>query len=135
MPVTSVCLVGFDIIGFLDKFKFVLIFEIIIFYRDKILTGNRYYSKLSKTILARYPNLGTEKQRQEIQKEFLSAQKAKGSFLQRRSYLSIPTFPQFVQFLIDSEKNGVHLDEHWAPMYRFCSPCLVKYDVIAKVRK
>ena len=47
--------------------------------------------------------------------------------------LMVPSFPQFVQFIIDSEKKGDLLDEHWVPMYKFCTPCLFNFDVIAKV--
>ena len=45
----------------------------------------------------------------------------------------VPTFPQFVQFIIDSEKKGEMLDEHWTPINKFCTPCLFDFDVIAKV--
>lgn len=30
---------------------------------------------------------------------------------------------------------GSYGDDHWMPYYLFCTPCLVKYDIIAKVLK
>ena len=45
----------------------------------------------------------------------------------------IATFPQFVQFLLDETAKGNKLDEHWTPMSGFCTPCLVPFDVFAKV--
>lgn len=43
-----------------------------------------------------------------------------------------PTFPEFVDFLLVEAKNGVNLDMHWTPITNFCTPCQVKFDVIAK---
>ncbi|CAG0889053.1 unnamed protein product [Cyprideis torosa] len=42
-----------------------------------------------------------------------------------------PTFPEFVQYLIDTD--SVYFDDHWMPYYLFCTPCLVNYDVIMKL--
>ncbi|XP_068230810.1 carbohydrate sulfotransferase 11-like isoform X2 [Palaemon carinicauda] len=94
-------------------------------YRDKILSGNRYYSKLARNILRQYRDLGkgTEKD------------KPPGSALIERSNprAIVPSFPQFVQYLLDESTKGRRLDEHWTPISDFCTPCLVKFDVFAKV--
>lgn len=45
-----------------------------------------------------------------------------------------PTFREFVDYLIETDL-GSYGDDHWMPYYLFCTPCLVKYDIIAKVPK
>ncbi|XP_045468996.1 carbohydrate sulfotransferase 11-like [Harmonia axyridis] len=42
-----------------------------------------------------------------------------------------PTFPEFVDFLLDCVKHNRPLDMHWTPITEFCTPCLFKFDVIA----
>ncbi|XP_071455461.1 carbohydrate sulfotransferase 11-like isoform X2 [Hetaerina americana] len=55
-----------------------------------------------------------------------------------------PTFSEFVSWVIESANNakGVKdggysgipgFDEHWAPYYRFCTPCAVNFSVVAKM--
>ena len=41
-----------------------------------------------------------------------------------------PTFEEFVHYLIDDHFMLLTLEEHWAPYYMFCSPCVVNYDII-----
>lgn len=36
-------------------------------------------------------------------------------------------------FLIDNYANGRRFDEHWSPIYSFCTPCSINYTLIAKV--
>ncbi|XP_075215151.1 carbohydrate sulfotransferase 11-like [Lycorma delicatula] len=43
-----------------------------------------------------------------------------------------PTFPEFVQYLVDVQHKGDSLDMHWIPMTEFCTPCQIDFDVIAK---
>jgi len=43
-----------------------------------------------------------------------------------------PTFPEFVDFLLFEAKHGADLDMHWTPITNFCTPCQVKFDIIAK---
>jgi len=43
-----------------------------------------------------------------------------------------PTFREFVDYMIETDL-GSYGDDHWMPYYLFCTPCLVKYDIIAKV--
>ncbi|XP_002737686.1 carbohydrate sulfotransferase 11-like [Saccoglossus kowalevskii] len=40
------------------------------------------------------------------------------------------TFPLFVRYLSDSNVNN--FDAHWAPIYKSCTPCTIKYDVIGR---
>lgn len=44
-----------------------------------------------------------------------------------------PTFEEFLLFLINQNKIGKHFDEHWSPIYRFCTPCSINFTLIAKV--
>ncbi|KAM8715413.1 hypothetical protein ACLKA7_002462 [Drosophila subpalustris] len=43
-----------------------------------------------------------------------------------------PTFEEFVRFLIEEHKEGRRFDEHWAPVYSFCTPCSVNFSIIGK---
>ncbi|KAF4529090.1 hypothetical protein B566_EDAN018221 [Ephemera danica] len=42
-----------------------------------------------------------------------------------------PTFREYVTYLI--HEDVVRFDDHWIPIYLFCTPCLVRYDVIGHV--
>ncbi|KAK4318721.1 hypothetical protein Pmani_010293 [Petrolisthes manimaculis] len=42
-----------------------------------------------------------------------------------------PTFREFVQYLLDTDVE--EYDEHWRPISLLCTPCHVRYDVIAKM--
>lgn len=44
-----------------------------------------------------------------------------------------PTFKEFIQFLIKSHRNNETFNEHWSPIYQFCTPCTVNFTIIAKV--
>ncbi|OWF55797.1 carbohydrate sulfotransferase 9-like [Mizuhopecten yessoensis] len=43
------------------------------------------------------------------------------------------TFPQFINYIIESEKTGVHTDPHFTPIYEHCRPCQISYDFIGKM--
>nr|CAD7404804.1 unnamed protein product [Timema poppensis] len=43
-----------------------------------------------------------------------------------------PTFQEFVRYLTDMD-IVLYSDDHWIPYYLYCTPCLLKYDIIAKV--
>uniref|UniRef100_A0A336LZ33 Carbohydrate sulfotransferase n=1 Tax=Culicoides sonorensis TaxID=179676 RepID=A0A336LZ33_CULSO len=43
-----------------------------------------------------------------------------------------PTFGEFAEFLIHEYKAKKELDMHWTPITTFCTPCQVKFDIIAK---
>ncbi|XP_053406278.1 carbohydrate sulfotransferase 10-like [Mercenaria mercenaria] len=40
------------------------------------------------------------------------------------------TFKEFLSFIV---KDSIHLDRHWTPLHRLCSPCHVNYDAIGKM--
>lgn len=44
-----------------------------------------------------------------------------------------PTFAEFVAYLLDCRKRGDRLDMHWTPITEFCTPCMFKFDVVAKI--
>ena len=37
----------------------------------------------------------------------------------------VPTFKEFVSFVLDEAELGHELDMHWTPVYSFCNPCQV----------
>ncbi|XP_031786796.1 carbohydrate sulfotransferase 11 isoform X1 [Nasonia vitripennis] len=43
-----------------------------------------------------------------------------------------PLFEEFVRWLLCEWKAGNELDMHWTPIVNFCTPCQVRFDVIAK---
>lgn len=45
-----------------------------------------------------------------------------------------PTFEEFIRYIIDRAKEcGVDkINEHWAPIYSFCSPCTINFTLIVK---
>ncbi|XP_063442872.1 carbohydrate sulfotransferase 8-like [Mytilus trossulus] len=43
------------------------------------------------------------------------------------------SFPEFVKYIIKSEKQGQNLDRHYAPLYEHCRPCQISYDFIGKL--
>ncbi|XP_042208958.1 carbohydrate sulfotransferase 12-like [Homarus americanus] len=42
----------------------------------------------------------------------------------------LPSFSEFIEYLLDEEAHGRSPNEHWAPYYRFCSPCQVHFTYI-----
>ncbi|XP_055917632.1 carbohydrate sulfotransferase 11 [Eupeodes corollae] len=80
-------------------------------YRDK-LEGcrNKYYKVLGKQIIRQF---------------------RKGAKLKRHN--SGPTFKEFLHFIVHNNKIGKQFDEHWAPIYSFCTPCTINFTLIAKV--
>lgn len=58
--------------------------------------------------------------------------KIHGNFSYKKSGKSDcnPSFPEFVDYLVDENLKGNHPNEHWAPYNKFCSPCQVQFDYI-----
>ncbi|XP_055708756.1 carbohydrate sulfotransferase 11-like [Phlebotomus papatasi] len=79
-------------------------------YRDKMQNAlpNSFHHKLGNTIIQKYRT-------------------NKHSRLPRW-----PTFPEFVNYLIDQIHNHRELDMHWTPITNFCTPCQVRFNIIAK---
>lgn len=44
-----------------------------------------------------------------------------------------PTFSEFLQFVVQHYKSGGRFDEHWSPIYQFCTPCSINFTLIAKM--
>lgn len=42
-----------------------------------------------------------------------------------------PTFREFIQYLLDTDVE--EYDEHWRPIFLLCTPCHVRFDIIAKM--
>ncbi|XP_046436283.1 carbohydrate sulfotransferase 11 isoform X1 [Neodiprion fabricii] len=82
-------------------------------YRDKLEQSlpNTYHSKLGVHILSHYRR-----------------KTASGS----RQGPRYPLFEEFVRWLLCEWKAGNELDMHWTPIANFCTPCQVRFDVIAK---
>lgn len=51
----------------------------------------------------------------------------------KQKYPKGPTFREFLQFLVAHYKSGGRFDEHWSPVYSFCTPCSINFTLIAKV--
>ncbi|CAG9799276.1 unnamed protein product [Chironomus riparius] len=80
-------------------------------YRNKMEEGRNNYYKL----------LGDQ-----IVKRFRGQQPLKND-------PSGPTFKEFLQFVVQHYKSGGRFDEHWSPIYQFCTPCSINFTLIAKM--
>lgn len=89
-------------------------------FRDKILRGTSFYRPLAKSMMMRHTEL--YEQHPADWHDFLKVKS-----------LDMPTFAQFVQYIIDERKHRRPLNEHWVPMNDFCTPCPNRFDIIAKV--
>ncbi|XP_037811560.1 carbohydrate sulfotransferase 11 [Lucilia sericata] len=82
-------------------------------YRNKLEGGkNTYYKTLARRIISKFrkhPIAGGGRSK------------------------SGPTFNEFVQYLIDQHEQGKQFDEHWSPIYSFCTPCSINFTIIGKV--
>ncbi|XP_043477439.1 carbohydrate sulfotransferase 11 isoform X1 [Leptopilina heterotoma] len=83
-------------------------------YRDKFEQSlpHTFHSKLGSYIVSHY------RQRSK-----------KGGGKQGPRY---PLFDEFVRWLLCEWRAGKELDMHWTPVVSFCTPCQVRFDVIAK---
>jgi len=43
---------------------------------------------------------------------------------------AMPTFAEFIDYVLAERDAGKRLDRHWLPQSELCSPCLVNYDFI-----
>ncbi|GAB0096286.1 hypothetical protein DMENIID0001_117720 [Sergentomyia squamirostris] len=79
-------------------------------YRDKLQNAlpNSFHHKLGNIIISKY-------------------RRTKNSRSPRW-----PTFPEFVNYLLNEIHSHHELDMHWTPITNFCTPCQVRFNVIAK---
>ncbi|XP_015597046.1 carbohydrate sulfotransferase 11 isoform X2 [Cephus cinctus] len=83
-------------------------------YRDKLKQSlpHTYHSKIGASIVSHY-----------------RPRDPKTGMIQGPKY---PLFEEFVAWLLCDWKAGKELDMHWTPVANFCTPCQVRFDVIAK---
>lgn len=76
-------------------------------YKNKILGAHKgsHHDKMSQKILAQYRNMN-------IQREYKFRQ-------------TVPTFQEFVAYVLDKYEDKHDIDMHWAPVVDFCSVCKV----------
>ncbi|XP_058452085.1 carbohydrate sulfotransferase 11-like [Malaya genurostris] len=84
-------------------------------YRDKLEgSRNKYYKLLGEQIVLKFRK-----------------KKNADRFIQKLP--KGPTFREFLEFLVSHYKSGGRFDEHWSPIYSFCTPCSINFTLIAKV--
>ncbi|XP_052888569.1 carbohydrate sulfotransferase 11-like [Anopheles moucheti] len=77
-------------------------------YEERLLGQlHPYFKNLSHQIYKRYHNDGNE--------------------------YGIPSFQDFVRYVVDQERNNQPSDLHWRPINDLCTPCLARYDSIIKM--
>ncbi|XP_046393315.1 carbohydrate sulfotransferase 11-like isoform X2 [Ischnura elegans] len=99
-------------------------------YRNKI-EGfrHKFYRKMAKDIISRF----------RLRNPQMTPAMQRGPAFEKS-----PTFSEFVSWVIASAKEGAGgsqggsqgiagFDEHWAPYFRFCTPCAVNFTVVAKM--
>ncbi|XP_017784239.1 PREDICTED: carbohydrate sulfotransferase 11-like isoform X2 [Nicrophorus vespilloides] len=82
-------------------------------YKDKIQYAlpHTYHRKLGNEIIQKYrPKTGTDEK------------------LRKQRY---PSFPEFIEYVLDSAKEDQPMDMHWTPITEFCTPCQFDFTVIA----
>ncbi|XP_036367125.1 carbohydrate sulfotransferase 11-like [Octopus sinensis] len=111
--------VSFDIVHvLLQKYtKFLFVREpyarLLSGYVDKLFSPNSFYWKYTGTYIVRY-------------------------FRSLPSNHSIKcghdvTFPEFIDYFIDSEEHNRFRNGHFTPSYDHCRPCQIQYDIIGKL--
>ena len=77
-------------------------------FRDKMRPKNKYYSDIQREIIQKHRN-------------------------DKNDVGESVRFPEFVDYLIDCDRNNVSFNEHWVPYSKFCTPCAAHFDLILKV--
>jgi len=54
------------------------------------------------------------------------------SLAARAANTKFPSFPEFVHWLLDQVKRGSFIDMHFVAATSFCTPCLIRFDMILK---
>ncbi|KAG7177488.1 Carbohydrate sulfotransferase 8-like 4 [Homarus americanus] len=87
--------------------------------KNKLLVDRKNYRQTVRTMKSRHPELG--------------ATGPWGWLESLPLHIGIPTFRQFVQYLLERYAKHLPLNEHWIPATSYCTPCLINYTVLAKV--
>lgn len=89
-------------------------------YRNKLEGGKHpYYKGLRTKIMKKY------------RKPTAMGSNGAGSYSSGSK--SSPSFNEFVNYVIGQFEERSKFDEHWAPIYSFCSPCSINFTIIGKV--
>ena len=80
-------------------------------FRDKILQSYRgsYHDKMSQKILEKYRGLPRKKYKHKK---------------------TVPTFGEFIEYVLDLYEKTGEIDMHWAPVVNFCSVCKVSQKIL-----
>ena len=97
-------------------------------YKDKIVGAipGTPHSKLCQDILVKYRKIS----RKAVQAQ--TGQRRSRYWQGSRNPKMVPTFKEFVSYIIDEAMAGHSLDMHWTPVYSFCNPCQVNLNHIVK---
>jgi len=89
----------------------------------------RLVSAYKDKIFGALPGSFHDKMRREITRKYRQVKVPRIRKLQQEF---IPTFKEFVQFLLFEHSKGNAPEMHWAPVFSFCNPCQVNINSIAK---
>lgn len=100
-------------------------------YRDKIMFAipHSFHDKLGTRIIRKY------RKNVNIKCFLLSINSSQGleSNQQRRiREPKWPLFPEFVSYFLDEINRISKTDMHWISITEFCTPCQIRFDIIAK---
>eukprot|EP00090_Calanus_glacialis_P010167 TRINITY_DN18556_c0_g1_i1.p1 TRINITY_DN18556_c0_g1~~TRINITY_DN18556_c0_g1_i1.p1 ORF type:complete len:359 (-),score=48.11 TRINITY_DN18556_c0_g1_i1:87-1163(-) len=89
----------------------------------------RLVSAYKDKIFGALPGTFHDKMRRKITQTYRNVNVPKGRKLQTSF---IPSFKEFVQYIVDENSAQNTPEMHWAPVYSFCNPCQVNLNSIAK---
>eukprot|EP00092_Neocalanus_flemingeri_P028623 GFUD01031082.1.p1 GENE.GFUD01031082.1~~GFUD01031082.1.p1 ORF type:complete len:350 (+),score=63.55 GFUD01031082.1:158-1207(+) len=89
----------------------------------------RLVSAYKDKIFGALPGSFHDKMRRKITQEYRHVNIPRSRKLQPEL---IPSFKEFVQYILDENSKQNTPEMHWAPVYSFCNPCQVNLNLIAK---
>ncbi|XP_043214875.1 carbohydrate sulfotransferase 12-like isoform X2 [Amphibalanus amphitrite] len=112
-------------------------------YEDKVMRANhtsllalreaifaahqhRFILKKAITMYSNYPD-----KKDELSKAYYAELADYKKETERRN--NVPTFQEFLDFILSGQLTGDSFDSHWTPYWRQCAPCHMNYDVIGKL--
>ncbi|XP_042870722.1 carbohydrate sulfotransferase 12-like [Penaeus japonicus] len=115
-------------------FKFLLVrhpFErLLSAYRDKIERANHWsLLQFRKHILSSL----SPKQIETGTKSTAIEQEGEAGIETNKANEDIPTFSDFLEYILRPNLTDADFSSHWAPYWQWCSPCTINYTVIAKL--
>ena len=112
--------------------------RLVSFFRDKLervedpelpIEEDSYYQKFGQRIVTTYRQRSYERFGMDYFNESNHYGAALPVAYNQRPSAELPTFWEFIQFILESEND---LDPHWMPMLDLCSPCSFHYDYVIK---